>query len=272
MGEAFRDFVVWGRESNTKIPFHVISLLDEPQRQLRIKTVMEEAGVKYKIRKFLRDSQNPVRGCFSSHTSLYKECVRKNLPWIAVCEDNVVLPREVHQGFFLELEEFLASQDFDLVYLCAIFNPFGSPCVGERARGCEKVFRVNPKDMLGASTYVISQKACRKLLEIQFRGKAIDVEFTTLSNRFIYKPLLFHHAVMGSSVNSHMDLPRKFLFSSSNYHTSEERYFSGCSGIWGQAIFLLFVITLVVAVVSFLVAWGLLKLMSNKPRKVATST
>mmetsp|Transcript_2084 Transcript_2084/g.6901 ORF Transcript_2084/g.6901 Transcript_2084/m.6901 type:complete len:411 (+) Transcript_2084:145-1377(+) len=104
-------------------------------------------------------------GCYISHVSLWKEVVRKGLPYLVVLEDDVY----VEDNFVFRLKHSLQSlpASWGLLYLNGSHRKFGLPYTPSI---------VQSKGGVGAFGYVISASACAHFLAgpILKSDKAID--------------------------------------------------------------------------------------------------
>lgn len=233
--------------------FHVITLNGYSERQENVSNAFKRAGLDFRFHFFERDSKNPVRGCYTSHASLYQDLLLSGEKWIFVCEDNIVLPREVPSGYFEELFRFMENNEFDVIHLAAFFWP-QHRCYS--VKEYPNVFRMagGKRGMQGASCYIISREACARI-PFSYTKTAIDYAFLDFGRRYIYRPLLFHHARVKSSIFTNIDRVRNAWFHPWIYKSCEQFFFSG---VLLEVLLLVVVVLLILLILcAFLFCRGL---------------
>lgn len=204
--------------------FNVISLRGADARRSTVRDSMKFTKMNFRFHITDKDPEEPLRGSVTSHRKLYQKCVDSGAKWIAVCEDNLCAPlRDVPADYFDELREFMDKEKFDIIYLAAFFTPTQRSI---KIGGYKKLYRA--PGIHGAMCYIISNSMCRKLLDIPYRKKGIDIEFLESHRRerlYMYRRLLFYRSIVKSTQIPHLDKIRNVWFRHPLYTRCEDRFF-----------------------------------------------
>lgn len=92
-------------------------------------------------------------GCTMSHHKLWEKCVRDNIPYMIILEDDVALPDHLEQRDVKKINNILSKGDS--VNLSSLIN------------------FINPEIFFGTQIYIITQKACKELIKDTY---PIDVQ------------------------------------------------------------------------------------------------
>jgi len=226
--------------------FWVITLDESEERSKYVRDLLETNNFKYSLFKFSRH-KIPWKGCLNSHIFLYREALNNNLDYVIVVEDNICISPKYDISKYYQLENIVKNKkDWDVI----IFGGFIMPLSICTPTEYKQLFKTKDKYGNGTSAYIISKKGYIKALKDYDEQKInipIDVYLATL-DQYIYNPFLFHHRIIPSTVNSYLDIPRKFWFKPLVYNCVEFLYFNGklrlCLYIF--SLFLLFLIVIVI--------------------------
>lgn len=148
-------------------------------------------GRKINKRRFILDGKlhhkrNGLRrgeiGCYDAHVRLWKEIVKKKIPYAFICEDDADIKHDLKvsktiQKAFAEVKEM--KLDYDLFY------------VGHRAHGIRKRLSPmisEPKGGYGLFAYVLTLAGAKKLIRAAFPAReAVDMFVSTMQNRKLIK-------------------------------------------------------------------------------------
>ena len=201
--------------------FNVISLKGGVSRRNTVRQSMDHAKMNFRFHLAEKDTKEPLRGSVGSHKKLYQKCVDSGAKWIAVCEDNLISPpREVPTDYFNELIRFIEKEKFDIIYLGAFFTPT-QRC--RKMAGWNRFYRAF--GIHGAMCYIISREMCQKMLDIEYRKKGIDIEFTISDKVYMYRKLLFYRSTVKSTQLPSLDTIRSVWFRESIYTRCEDKFF-----------------------------------------------
>lgn len=206
------------------ICFHVITINQNKERAERIKTLFSCLNAhyqfKYKIHYF--DAIKPSwKGCLLSHLSLVRYAKRKKLPYILICEDNLVLARPYEKETFQNLFNFINNNtSWDVVYLGGVLTSIWQGCQKTE----EQIYRTYRCH--GTQVYFLSSRFYDRLLTQVDRQVAIDYNYVHLARQYIYNPFLFYRSHnLQSTINSHLDLVRIFAFHPTVFSLWEKVFF-----------------------------------------------
>ncbi len=185
------------------IPFHLITLEGNEETRLKpVQDLLDTIGFQYEIHNFQR-AKNPVRGCRESHMALYQYAAQKNLPWIAILEDNIrlasdeselpQLPSDDQYSFVKERLVALdgnKKDDWDVIVLGGFtfvptaFSATDDPAVLVTRGTCH-----------GTQAYVISRDCYLRMLNVT-TDKPIDYllhesEHAQIGRVLVMNPLVF---------------------------------------------------------------------------------
>lgn len=201
----------------------IVTLNNAKERTKYTINLMEKNNLKYKIFKFPKH-KIPWKGCLNSHIFLYKEALNKKLDYIVVLEDNICLSHKFNINNYEHLEKIIKNKkNWDLIIIGGFITPISSCTKTEYL----KLFKTNHAH--GTSAYIISRKGYTKALNdynTKKINKPIDIYLSSL-NQYIYNPLMFHHRIIPSTINSYLDNARKFWFKPKAYEWVEFLYFNG---------------------------------------------
>jgi GR25 family glycosyltransferase involved in LPS biosynthesis len=201
----------------------VITLNNTKDRTKYTTDLLEENNFKYKLFIFSRN-EIPWKGCLDSHIFLYREALNNNLDYIIVVEDNICLSKKYDVNEYNQLEKIVKNKkNWDVMIIGGFITPI-SQCTPTEYL---KLFKTT--DVHGTSAYIISKRGYTKALndyDLKKINKPIDVYLSSL-NQYIYNPLIFHHRIIPSTINSYLDTIRKFWFKPKVYEWVEFLYFNG---------------------------------------------
>lgn len=70
-----------------------------------------------------KDEENPVRGCLKSHVGMWREALRRNLPWVLITEDDIEFTGE-------EIDISTAPADWEMLYFggntASVYDNYGN--------------------------------------------------------------------------------------------------------------------------------------------------
>lgn len=221
--EPFDSFLPGSEQDPGGPLFNVISLHESSSRRNSVRESMKKGRLRFRFHTTSKDKEDTIRGIVTSHKALYQKCVNSGAKWIAVCEDNLILPRDVPADYFDELKDFVENNPFDIIYLGAFFIPNQS-CT--KLKEYRKMYKTDPSNIHGGMSYIISSYMCKKLLSIPYRKKAIDIEFLGSCQLYIYRKLLFHRSMTNSTHAPGFDKFRQFWFKPYVYKKCEDLFFN----------------------------------------------
>jgi len=234
--------------------FWVITLYETEERTKYVEDLLINNNFKYKLFKFSRH-EIPWKGCLNSHIFLYREALKKNLDYIIILEDNVTLSHKYDKSKYENLFKIAnTKKDWDVI----IFGGFIMPLSACHSTEYPELFKTIDNYGNGTSAYLISKKGYIKALLDYDKQKInipIDVYLSKIE-QYIYNPILFHHRIIPSTVNSYLDIPRKFWFKPKVYECVEFLYFNGKLRLIIyilSGIFLILFIFLFVKIVRFFI-------------------
>lgn len=220
---------------------HGICTKERPDRQKALlQAIQPLIGLTLVPHTFTVDAGDKVRGCRNSHLSLYQFAKDKDLPYILVLEDNIVIPDHNTANRTLEtLGDLLTSGrlECDVLLLCAFFIPFFHTW---KKTSHPDVLDVSGK-VMGSSAYVIFRDCYNRILAEDSHAEPIDI---TLARQKVYlvTPLIFHHShVTVSLANRWQDVMRWFWFRPDVYHWCERNFING-TALRAHTIFFGFVV------------------------------
>ncbi len=201
----------------------IITLNSTQDRTDYTTDMLKKNNFKYKIFKFFKH-KIPWKGCFNSHMFLYKEIIKNDLEYAIIVEDNICISPKYDINNYKQLEQIIEQKnDWDVIIIGGFITPISKCTATEYSR----LFRT--KNVHGTSSYIISKRGCIKALEYYEKTnkiKHIDIYLSTL-NQYIYNPLVFHHRIIPSTINSHLNMIRKIWFNPKMYNLVEFLYFNG---------------------------------------------
>jgi hypothetical protein len=193
---------------------YIISLHSSKNRQSRMKKWIpdNERLVKWWLVK--RDSLDPKRGVFTSHTDILKDAKSKGYSYVLILEDDTVpiFPLEYILG---KIENFLNNQPKKWNHLMLGYFPF-------RCRETNRPDLTSIKCAAGAHAYVVNVNNIKhvptwngtQIDDIYFcDGKAENVQFAKLNSRGVYghKPILINQRSEQSLINDFHTIPQKVI-------------------------------------------------------------
>lgn len=201
----------------------VITLNNTKNRTKYTTELLKKNNFKYKLYTFTRHKIS-WKGCLNSHISLYREAKNNNLDYIIVVEDNICLSPKYDINEYIDLENIIKKKkNWDVIIIGGFITPLSS-CTSTEYLKLFKSGYVH-----GTSAYIISKRGYTKALNDYDKlkiNKPIDIYLSSL-NQYIYNPLIFHHRIIPSTINSYLDNIRSFWFKPNIYKWVEFLYFNG---------------------------------------------
>jgi GR25 family glycosyltransferase involved in LPS biosynthesis len=206
----FRDKELW-----------VITLNNTKDRTNYTTELLVKHSFKYRLFEFSKH-KIPWKGCLNSHIFLYREALKNDLDYVIVVEDNICISPKYNINDYEQLNRIIDKKKWDIIILGGFITPL-SECVPTEY---SKLFK--SENVHGTSAYIISKKGYKKALkdyDLKNLNKPIDIYLSSL-NQYIYNPLIFHHRIIPSTINSYLDNIRKFWFKPKVYEWVEFLYFN----------------------------------------------
>ena len=219
----------------------VITLNNTEERTKYTEELLNKYNFKYKLFKFSKH-KIPWKGCLESHIFLYREALKNDLNYIIVVEDNICISPKYNINDYEQLNRILVKKKWDVI----IFGGFITPLSECTPTEYSKLFKTT--NVHGTSAYAISKKGYTKALkdyDSKKIDKPIDIYLSSL-NQYIYNPLMFHHRIIPSIVNSYLDIIRKFWFKPKVYEWVEFLYFNRKLNITTISFFIIIIISTII--------------------------
>lgn len=223
--------------------FLLITLNEYPERKNYVEKLLTDNALKYRTFLFNKHEVG-WKGCLDSHINIYKYAEKNNLDFILVLEDNVCLSPTANLKFNSLYNIMNKNTDWDTIILGGFISPF-SECDTTEYTDLYKTDCIH-----GTSCYAIHKRLFSKLI-VEYENKKInspiDVYLSTF-RQYIFRPLIFHHRVVDSTVNTHLNSIRKLWFNPAVYSKIERWFFEGKLrvGIISTACFGCFIILFII--------------------------
>jgi GR25 family glycosyltransferase involved in LPS biosynthesis len=200
----------------------VITLNCTPERTDYTEKLLQNMNFKYRLFKF-RKNKFPEKGCIESHIALYKEARKLDLDFITIVEDNICLSPNFNIDNYVQLDKIIKNKtNWDTI------------CIGGFVAPSSRIIKQTEYNRLyksnnchGTSAYIISRKGYNRAIkdfDSKKINKPIDVYLSSL-NQYIYKPLIFYHRIIPSTINPRLNLIRKFWFNKNIFKIAEFLFF-----------------------------------------------
>lgn len=201
-----------------KFPFYVLTTMTGTQRQQTVKIIMSNLQWPYHF--FMserRQDQDGCAGCFEAHLRAYLYCIKHNMPYIAIAEDNICLSHDYDQlvhnnssalsekinDYHASIQKFLSSdagQTFDILFLTSHLmgakhsnfelhsaEPVQSSLLNvlpEKTNlfnNCNIILKKKSGLFSGASAYIISLSGCHKVLQAVYHDLKNNIKYDEMN-------------------------------------------------------------------------------------------
>lgn len=227
--------------------FHVVSLKECKKRRRELDRLDKGLRLQYHLfdRHPQRGMAGAAKGCTDSHVSLYRYCVKNDLPYICVMEDDPRKGQHFDAFWTSKASESLYKLLFEtdsndwpceVILLGSGFFLETRCCPCKDLKGLYYTYNGNHS----ALCYIISQRACKEMIHAYEAGEMtgrllshIDRTLCAKTRQLLVKPILFQHQNNESTIFSVGQIPigqidphRMLFFSKRGNRFSENWYYN----------------------------------------------
>lgn len=251
----------------SKLIFHCISLRSDTKRRKKLNQHAKEYKFNIQYHLFDRHPTSGQKGCMNSHIELYRYCIEKGLPFIAILEDDP-LPSPNFDAFWTSpVSESIHKLLYDTEpgdWPCdsiVLGSPlwFWNHCEPTYKQGLYYTFSGCHSGMC----YIINRKSCQEMVRQYEHGNLsghIDMQLSQRTRQWLARPLLFHcqDNVSNNNLTRFEKFMRIMYFGQKGNAVLENHFFEGrlFRTLWHLIYFVCFAAAFYIVLATFLIIWN----------------
>ena len=165
---------------------YCISIEDCFERRIETHKEFEKVGLTYDYKLVKKDSENPIRGCFSSHHEIISHAYKNNMKRVLVFEDDVTFEDlDIIENSLSNIRHFCDNIDEEKWNVIFLGHSAVKPMykVGNGMVFCDKGLRLT-------HALLWSRKGMEEFLKHEFNGNHVDYVIGSMGNNFAPYPMI----------------------------------------------------------------------------------
>lgn len=185
-----------------RLHFHVITNGD-PERIELTKEAFDTFAISHEFHHFEKNKRDGKLGCFESHIKMLEYARDKQLDYICIAEDNImVVNKKINRLVHLELNELIETSKWNIIICGGWFIPF-TMCTSTSFQYIYKTTSIH-----GTSCYIIHKRFYKKILESYHKHMNEHIDYFYMSkakkHAYILNPFLFRRNNRLATTNSYL--------------------------------------------------------------------
>lgn len=166
---------------------YCINLHNRNDRMEASKKIFDKYNLFVKFYRVNKDIDDPVRGCFNSHTAIIKKAYEKKFDNVLIFEDDIVcyLDKNEFDNIIQNVYNFIQTHDYDIFFLGSspdIYN-------GSAKKITNNIYQVNA---FNTHAYILSKSGIEKYKDLAYYNIPIDEIYSKSNKTYAFVPSIFN--------------------------------------------------------------------------------